>query len=197
MAVEAATSLAAPWMARSPALLAFGGDSLIELLSAVVVLWRFTTPTASEPHREACSTNCGDIAPFAGGLCGIDCCADAAALSRAAAEPFQDLCPCRRGGGHAMAGRGKTKAVGYHGKRGAASGRSGIQFVRLPGVDRAGETARKPLLEYGPRRFDGRPGDYSFHSSRSARSASRQGMCLLLKGSTRRLLRETTQNRAS
>jgi len=34
-------SLAAAWMARSPALLAFGGDSAIELLSAIVVLWRF------------------------------------------------------------------------------------------------------------------------------------------------------------
>jgi divalent metal cation (Fe/Co/Zn/Cd) transporter len=48
MTGEAAASLLAAWMARSPALLAFGGDSLIELLSAAVVLWRFTTPTASE-----------------------------------------------------------------------------------------------------------------------------------------------------
>ena len=48
---EAAASLVAAWMARSPALLAFGGDSLIELSSAVMVLWRFTTPRASE-HAE-------------------------------------------------------------------------------------------------------------------------------------------------
>jgi divalent metal cation (Fe/Co/Zn/Cd) transporter len=41
MTVEAAISLAAAWMARSPALLAFGGDSAIELFSAIVVLWRF------------------------------------------------------------------------------------------------------------------------------------------------------------
>src|SRR5438876_11831701 len=41
MTVETAVSLAAAWMARSPALLAFGGDSAIELLSAIVVLWRF------------------------------------------------------------------------------------------------------------------------------------------------------------
>src|SRR5438445_11034843 len=41
MTVEAAVSLAAAWTARSPALLAFGGDSAIELLSAIVVLWRF------------------------------------------------------------------------------------------------------------------------------------------------------------
>ena len=33
MSVEAVVSLAAAWMAHSPALLAFGGDSAIELLS--------------------------------------------------------------------------------------------------------------------------------------------------------------------
>src|SRR5271169_5390537 len=47
MSVEAVVSLFAAWRARSPALLAFGGDSAIELLSAVVVLWRFRT-TAHE-----------------------------------------------------------------------------------------------------------------------------------------------------
>jgi divalent metal cation (Fe/Co/Zn/Cd) transporter len=41
MSAEAAVSLSAAWIARSPALLAFGGDSAIELLSAIVVLWRF------------------------------------------------------------------------------------------------------------------------------------------------------------
>ena len=47
MSVEAVVSLFAAWRARSPALLAFGGDSAIELFSAVVVLWRFRT-TAHE-----------------------------------------------------------------------------------------------------------------------------------------------------
>lgn len=42
MSVEAAVSLSAAWIARSPALLAFGGDSAVELLSAVVVLWEFS-----------------------------------------------------------------------------------------------------------------------------------------------------------
>ncbi len=41
MTVEAAISLGAAWVAHSPALLAFGGDSGIELLSAGVVFWRF------------------------------------------------------------------------------------------------------------------------------------------------------------
>jgi divalent metal cation (Fe/Co/Zn/Cd) transporter len=41
MSVEAAISLGTAWHAHSPALFGFGGDSLIELLSAMVVLWRF------------------------------------------------------------------------------------------------------------------------------------------------------------
>jgi divalent metal cation (Fe/Co/Zn/Cd) transporter len=48
MSVEAAVSLSAAWMARSPALLAFGGDSGIELLSAAVVLWRFRAHVVQE-----------------------------------------------------------------------------------------------------------------------------------------------------
>lgn len=51
MSVEAGVSLFSAWRARSPALLAFGGDSAVELLSAVVVLWRFRTSTAHE-HAE-------------------------------------------------------------------------------------------------------------------------------------------------
>ena len=41
MTVEAVVSLGAAWSSHSPALCAFGGDSLIELLSAAVVFWRF------------------------------------------------------------------------------------------------------------------------------------------------------------
>jgi divalent metal cation (Fe/Co/Zn/Cd) transporter len=41
MTVEAVVSLGTAWGSHSPALFAFGGDSLIELLSAAVVFWRF------------------------------------------------------------------------------------------------------------------------------------------------------------
>jgi len=51
MSVEAVVSLLAAWQARSPALLAFGGDSTIELFSAVVVLWRFRA-SATHEHAE-------------------------------------------------------------------------------------------------------------------------------------------------
>jgi divalent metal cation (Fe/Co/Zn/Cd) transporter len=60
MSVEAALSLWAAWMARSPALAAFGGDSAVELMSAVVVLWRFRVHASENAERRA--------ARIAGGL---------------------------------------------------------------------------------------------------------------------------------
>ncbi len=45
-------SLFAAWRAHSPALLAFGGDSAIELFSAVVVLWRFRASAAAHGDAE-------------------------------------------------------------------------------------------------------------------------------------------------
>ena len=45
-------SLSAAWMAHSPALLAFGGDSAIELLSGIVVWWRFRAHTAAEQSEK-------------------------------------------------------------------------------------------------------------------------------------------------
>ena len=61
MSVEAVVSLSAAWMARSPALLGFGGDSTVELLSAAVVLWRFYSPSRGD-HAER------QAARIAGGL---------------------------------------------------------------------------------------------------------------------------------
>jgi hypothetical protein len=53
--VEAAVSLWTAWNSLSPALPAFGGDSLIELLSAAVVFWRFrfTLNEARAPEKRA------------------------------------------------------------------------------------------------------------------------------------------------
>ena len=47
MTIEALVALSAAWTARSPALLGFGGDSAIELFSAIVVLWRFRSRSDS------------------------------------------------------------------------------------------------------------------------------------------------------
>jgi divalent metal cation (Fe/Co/Zn/Cd) transporter len=51
MTVEATVALAAAWTARSPTLLGFGGDSVIELFSAIIVLWRFR-PNADSGRAE-------------------------------------------------------------------------------------------------------------------------------------------------
>jgi len=48
MSVEAGVALWVAWRAKSPALLAFGGDSGIELFSAVIVLGRFRKHLADE-----------------------------------------------------------------------------------------------------------------------------------------------------
>jgi len=60
MSVEATVSLGAAWTARSPALLGFGGDSAIELLSAAVVLWRFRSPSRGDhAEQRAARIACG------------------------------------------------------------------------------------------------------------------------------------------
>jgi divalent metal cation (Fe/Co/Zn/Cd) transporter len=51
MSVEAVVSLSAAWMAHSPVLLGFGGDSAVELLSAAIVLRRFYV-SSHEAHAE-------------------------------------------------------------------------------------------------------------------------------------------------
>jgi divalent metal cation (Fe/Co/Zn/Cd) transporter len=61
MSVEAGVSLEAAWTARSPALLAFGGDSLVELLSAAVVFLRFYAPSQREHAEERAGRIAGGL----------------------------------------------------------------------------------------------------------------------------------------
>lgn len=64
MSVEATVSLFSAGRAHSPAMLAFGGDSAVELLSAAVVLWRFRTGTEHE-WAERLATRIGGALLFA------------------------------------------------------------------------------------------------------------------------------------
>jgi len=59
--VEAVVSLFAAWRAWSPALLAFGGDSAIELLSAIVVLWRFRVGAVHEDAEKRAARVAGAL----------------------------------------------------------------------------------------------------------------------------------------
>jgi Co/Zn/Cd efflux system component len=61
MIVEAVVSLRAAWIARSPALFGFGGDSAVELLSAVVVLRRFQVPCRGAHVEERAAKVAGGL----------------------------------------------------------------------------------------------------------------------------------------
>jgi len=61
MSAEAVVSLSAALMAHSPALLAFGGDSAIELLSAVVVYWRFGSKRSDERAEKVAARIAGSL----------------------------------------------------------------------------------------------------------------------------------------
>src|SRR5229473_2559573 len=61
MSVEAGVSLGAAWTARSPALIGFGGDSVVELLSAAVVFWRFYAPSQREHVEERAGRIAGGL----------------------------------------------------------------------------------------------------------------------------------------
>src|SRR5258708_11150950 len=54
MTIEAVVSLGTAWSSHSPALFAFGGDSLIELLSAAVVFWRLWVELDPAPAARSC-----------------------------------------------------------------------------------------------------------------------------------------------
>jgi divalent metal cation (Fe/Co/Zn/Cd) transporter len=61
MLVEVVVSLFSAWRARSPALFAFGGDSVIELASAVTVLWRFRPGSACETKEDRAARIAGAL----------------------------------------------------------------------------------------------------------------------------------------
>jgi len=61
MTLEAVVSLGAAWFARSPALLGFGGDSAVELLSAAVVLWRFHSPSRGDQAEQRAARIAGGL----------------------------------------------------------------------------------------------------------------------------------------
>ena len=58
-------SLFAAWRAHSPALLAFGGDSVIELFSAVVVLRRFRASAAAREDADRRAARVAGVLLFA------------------------------------------------------------------------------------------------------------------------------------
>jgi hypothetical protein len=131
MSVEAAVSLFAAWRARSPALLAFGGDSTIELFSAVVVLWKFRGRASQEDVEKR-------AARVAGALL-FSLAAYVAIISVASLLGYNEPKPTIPGGRHsgrcrsrhAVACEGETAAVRSHGQCLVECRRRTVGAVRL------------------------------------------------------------------
>ena len=51
--VEAVVAISAGWASGSPALISFGGDSVVESLSALVIIWQFRSEVPEERERLA------------------------------------------------------------------------------------------------------------------------------------------------
>jgi divalent metal cation (Fe/Co/Zn/Cd) transporter len=64
MSIEAVVALVASWTAGSPALLGFGGDSAIELFSAIIVLWRFRSKPDSAVAEKLAARVAGGLLFF-------------------------------------------------------------------------------------------------------------------------------------
>src|SRR5258708_39727528 len=64
MSIEAVVALVAAWTARSPAVLGFGGDSAIELFSAVIVLARFRSKPDSAAGEKLAARVAGGLLFF-------------------------------------------------------------------------------------------------------------------------------------
>lgn len=113
MSVEAVVSLGAAWMARSPALLAFGGDSGVELLSAAVVFWRFSAPSHREHLEERAGRITGGLLFFLAAFVVITRVLTLLGHGEAPAQPYWDspARACRND--HALACSTETAALKY------------------------------------------------------------------------------------
>jgi divalent metal cation (Fe/Co/Zn/Cd) transporter len=68
MTIEVIVALASAGTARSPALLGFGGDSAVELFSAIVVFWRFRFRSGSAQSEKLAARVAGGLLFLVAGL---------------------------------------------------------------------------------------------------------------------------------
>jgi hypothetical protein len=104
MVIEAAGSLLSAWMAGSAVLLAFGGDSAIELISAIVVLRRFRMTSALDREEKLAACITGSLLMLLGGIRRRSFGAEARRPRRVASKLPGNRDPRRRGRFHAAAG---------------------------------------------------------------------------------------------
>ncbi len=152
MTAEAGVALASAWKSRSPALLGFGGDSLIELLSAAVVFQRFRDERVDE-RTEKRTAKIAGILLFALAACVV--------ISSAAAL---------------LGYRGKAAFGGKDRERRAASGCRGVRPVRLHGLDCFGGAGGQCDLAESLDRSRGGVVPYAHHCARGLAKHAREAL---------------------
>ena len=167
MIVEAAVSLWSAWRARSPALLAFGGDSAVELLSAAVVLKRFRSHIVDEAAERRAARIAGILL--------LVLAAYVAAVSAIALLGYSEPKPSYMGIAILLAAAAIMPWLARE-KRRTPCGRSGISAVRLS-LNHCPGRAGSPRILWsrmgGPNRS---LGDCASHSAGGTRSPERQNL---------------------
>src|ERR1700736_6351954 len=181
MSLEAAVSLFASWRASNPALLAFGGDSAIELFSAVVVLWRFRASADAHEGAERRAVHVvGSLLLALADLCRRYLGHESAGLQRIQTKASGDSHfdrSCRR---HAVACGREATTVRSHRQCDVEGGRRAVGAVCLPVADRLGGAGDQRDLASKLGRPDCGFGDPPAHRLGGSGSDAWQGLPLLL-----------------
>ncbi len=180
MSVEAVVSLFAAWRARSPALLAFGGDSTIELLSAVVVLWRFRASAAHEEVERRATRVAGALLFVLAACVAILSVMSLLGYCRTPTNISGNRHSDRRRSCHAVACERETPSVRSYRQCCVESGRCTVGGLCLPFAGRLGGTGDQRDLARKVGRPDCGFGGSAAHCLGGPRSHAREGLRLLL-----------------
>ncbi len=180
MFLELIVSGISAWRAHSPALLAFGGDSGIELPSACVVLWHFRSPSTRDQTQKT-------SAQIAAGLLFL-LAAFVLVASVGSLMGHIETRPSRLGIGLLLTAsvvmpwlaRQKRRLSGATASGSFTSRRGTIRLVRVHGMDCAGRTNPQCHMEYRLGRPRCRVGFDSLDSSRRVGDRERQTLLLFL-----------------
>ena len=146
MSVEVIVAFAVAWTARSSALLGFGGDSAVELFSAIIVLWRFRSTYDSAIAEKLASRVAGALLFVAAGLVVISSGLTLSRISRTATQLRRDHPVDCGGHRHAVAGSSETEAGNSSCERSIESRRNRIRSLWLLVAYRFGRALGKRHL---------------------------------------------------
>ena len=153
MSIEAVVALVAAWTAGSPALLGFGGDSAIELFSAIIVLWRFRSKSDSAVAEKLAARVAGGLLFFVAAFVIVSSGLSLLELSRTPTQLRRDHpvdCGRHR---YALAGKSETEVGNSGCERVIESRCNRIRSLWLLVADHFSRTVGKPDLS----RAVGRP----------------------------------------